>query len=349
MRRQAPDESRFQSRHASLEVDMNRNAKYQRLTLPLGWVGVLLRAASREGLAQFKFGAVLRILAVLVLTMVSTAQDAIAQDHAFVANARSNTVSVIDRTTHAVVTTIAVGSVPVDLAVTPDRTQVYVANSGTNTVSIIATSSNTVVATVVVGSGPVSTAFTPDGRHAYVANSRANSVSVIDTATQKVVATVSVGVVPNKVVSTPDGASVYVTNAGDHTVSVIATATNAVSSTVPVGGNPFDVATPAAPTPASSCTDGMKNGQETGVDCGGPTCVPCNTGQMCLKGSDCQSSVCSPQGICQAPSCSDNIKNGLETDVDCGGGVCPTCAAGKMCKAGTDCASGICGMGICQP
>jgi len=26
-----------------------------------------------------------------------------------------------------------------------------------------------------------------------------------------------------------------------------------------------------------TCTDGIQNGQETGVDCGGPTCAPCNT------------------------------------------------------------------------
>ena len=27
-----------------------------------------------------------------------------------------------------------------------------------------------------------------------------------------------------------------------------------------------------------SCNDGIQNGQETGVDCGGPDCDPCNTG-----------------------------------------------------------------------
>ncbi len=34
------------------------------------------------------------------------------------------------------------------------------------------------------------------------------------------------------------------------------------------GGNP--------PTP--TCTDGIQNGNETGIDCGGPDCPPCNTG-----------------------------------------------------------------------
>lgn len=30
-----------------------------------------------------------------------------------------------------------------------------------------------------------------------------------------------------------------------------------------------------------SCTDGIQNGQETGVDCGGPDCVPCDNGGDC--------------------------------------------------------------------
>ena len=47
-----------------------------------------------------------------------------------------------------------------------------------------------------------------------------------------------------------------------------------------------------------TCTDGIQNGNETGVDCGGPTCTPC-------------------------PSCYDGIQNQNETGIDCGG-ICPT-------------------------
>ena len=36
------------------------------------------------------------------------------------------------------------------------------------------------------------------------------------------------------------------------------------------------ISLPGSPTP--SCTDGIQNGQETGVDCGGPSCPPCPTG-----------------------------------------------------------------------
>jgi stigma-specific protein Stig1 len=52
---------------------------------------------------------------------------------------------------------------------------------------------------------------------------------------------------------------------------------------------------------ASTCTDGIKDGNETGIDCGGGTCPPCAVGQTCLAGSDCQSGICTG-GVC-ATSC----------------------------------------------
>ncbi|KEP64201.1 UNVERIFIED_CONTAM: sushi domain (scr repeat) domain-containing protein [Hammondia hammondi] len=50
-----------------------------------------------------------------------------------------------------------------------------------------------------------------------------------------------------------------------------------------------------------SCTDGVQNGDETGVDCGGSHCAPC-------------------------ASCGDGVQNNGETGVDCGG-PCPACVA----------------------
>ena len=56
-----------------------------------------------------------------------------------------------------------------------------------------------------------------------------------------------------------------------------------------------------APTP--TCTDGIQNGDETGVDCGGSSCSPCTV----------------------APTCTDGIQNGDETGIDCGGSSCAPC------------------------
>jgi hypothetical protein len=91
----------------------------------------------------------------------------------------------------------------------------------------------------------------------------------------------------------------------------------------------------------ATCTDGVKNGNETDTDCGGPDCPPCALGQHCLVNSDCQSGYCSNH-FCATPTCSDAVKNGRETDVDCGGPDCPKCADGKMCLVNSDCQSGRC-------
>jgi hypothetical protein len=43
---------------------------------------------------------------------------------------------------------------------------------------------------------------------------------------------------------------------------------------------------------AGQCSDGVRNGAETDVDCGGGDCPPCGSGQGCSAGTDCASGVC---------------------------------------------------------
>jgi hypothetical protein len=47
----------------------------------------------------------------------------------------------------------------------------------------------------------------------------------------------------------------------------------------------------------SSCVNGIKDGQETDVDCGGPVCQPCSDFQACILNRDCRSGLCF-QGLC---------------------------------------------------
>jgi hypothetical protein len=99
----------------------------------------------------------------------------------------------------------------------------------------------------------------------------------------------------------------------------------------------------------ASCTDGVKDGQETDVDCGGATCDAqdrtCPNGEMCLVGPDCQSKVCTGD-VCQVPTCTDGQENGQETDVDCGGPLCDStghqCPVGDKCIIAEDCTSLLC-------
>jgi hypothetical protein len=92
---------------------------------------------------------------------------------------------------------------------------------------------------------------------------------------------------------------------------------------------------------APSCSDAVKNGKETDIDCGG-LCPACAPGKACSGATDCRELVCQER-VCQAASCSDGVKNGKETDLDCGGTECSTrCPAGQRCGNNNDCATSIC-------
>jgi hypothetical protein len=91
--------------------------------------------------------------------------------------------------------------------------------------------------------------------------------------------------------------------------------------------------------------DGVKNGAETGVDCGGTDAATkrCPTNEGCLDGTDCADQICTANK-CAAPTKNDGKKNGDESDVDCGGTLtgAPACGVGKSCNVHADCASNGC-------
>ena len=109
---------------------------------------------------------------------------------------------------------------------------------------------------------------------------------------------------------------------------------------------------------AAAHDDGIKNLDETGIDCGGPTATVtrCPTGEGCASTGDCANVLCNTTTlVCDPPTKADGLKNGTETDIDCGGAA-PTnadkCVVNKGCVAGTDCVSGGCSVGLgnkCSP
>ena len=72
----------------------------------------------------------------------------------YVANAKSNDISVIDTATNTVKAKVPLGSSPQGIAITPDGKKVYVAISLKNTLAVIDTAANTVTAAVKVGRAP---------------------------------------------------------------------------------------------------------------------------------------------------------------------------------------------------
>ncbi|MBA2350754.1 MAG: beta-propeller fold lactonase family protein [Burkholderiales bacterium] len=185
---------------------------------------------------------VLGVLAKSACLLALTSWIAAAAPFAYITNAASNSVSVIDIATNAVTATITVGANPTGVAVGFDGARVYITNTGNNSVSVIDTASNAVTSTISVGNGPGGVAVGTAGTRVYVANGVSNSVSVIDTASNTVVATVPVQNGPNGIAVNPAGTRAFVANTNSNSMSVIDTATNSVAATVIVGLRPFGLA-----------------------------------------------------------------------------------------------------------
>ena len=108
----------------------------------------------------------------------------------------------------------------------------------------------------------------------------------------------------------------------------------------------FCVSGPTEPT----CDDGIQNGDETGVDCGG-SCAACATCDDGLQNGDETGIDCG--GSCTAcATCDDGIQNGDETGVDCGGScaACATCDDGIQNgdETGIDCGGSCTACATCD-
>jgi hypothetical protein len=86
---------------------------------------------------------------------------------------------------------------------------------------------------------------------------------------------------------------------------------------------------PAPPT----CLDLVRNGAETDVDCGGPACLACTTGQLCAANRDCASGTCGAAGRCLAPTGAACLTNGSCGSDFCVDGVCCDTACAGLCQA----------------
>ncbi|MGB0861482.1 MAG: discoidin domain-containing protein [Saprospiraceae bacterium] len=75
----------------------------------------------------------------------------------------------------------------------------------------------------------------------------------------------------------------------------------------------------------NQCSDGIQNGDEKGIDCGGSSCVPCVLG--CMTATAHNYDATAKIDYCNCETCDDGIQNGDETEVDCGGANCDACTA----------------------
>ena len=139
--------------------------------------------------------------------------------------------------------------------------------------------------------------------------------------------------------NTSGHAEVDLTSSDSSTVSVDANAVGAsslITATVQDGnGAPRSVK-------SNSCITYQKDGDETDIDCGGPTCGKCNQDKLCNADTDCVSGVCKPKttynrttskfdtvNVCQT-ACENGKQDAGETGVDCGG----VCQGTRQCGPG---------------
>jgi YVTN family beta-propeller protein len=110
---------------------------------------------------------------------------------------------------------------PLNLALTPDGTQLYVACEASDTVIVVDIASRTVLAEIETGGQPNDVTFSPDGSQAYVTNRLDDTLAVIDTRSRLVTQRVPVGDEPHGVICDSTGQRVYVLNTSADSVSVI--------------------------------------------------------------------------------------------------------------------------------
>lgn len=179
----------------------------------------------------------------------------------YVTNERSGDLSVIDSTTHEVVSTVPLGKRPRGIHASPDGKLIYVALSGSpiagpgvdestlpppdknaDGIGIYDVAQGKLVKMLKSGSDPEEFDISQDGKLLYVSNEDVAGVSILDLATEKIIATLPTGEEPEGVEMSPDGKFVYATSEDAGMIYKIDTATQKVVNNLKVGRRPRTIA-----------------------------------------------------------------------------------------------------------
>jgi CSLREA domain-containing protein len=154
----------------------------------------------------------------------------------------SNSVTVINSVTNAVITTIPVAIAGPDaIAVNATTNRIYVTSSSSTTIAVIDGSTNTLLSPISLSAVSYGIAVNASTNRIYVSHQSTNTVSVIDGSTNTLLTAINVGLTPAGIDVNPSTNRIYVVNSGSNTVSVIDGSNNTVLTTVNVGVSPFRV------------------------------------------------------------------------------------------------------------
>jgi YVTN family beta-propeller protein len=169
-----------------------------------------------------------------------------AGDLAYVANAGSNTISVLDLKTRREIAAIGAGEEPVEAMPAPDGKTVVVPNRRGNSVSLVDPGMRGVRAYFTGCPGASDAVVLPDSSKAFVACSGGHQVMAISLARpdahpaqpDRMEAMLDVGRSPVQLALKPDGGEVFVSNAQSNSISEVVTTTNDVGGAYIMGDDP---------------------------------------------------------------------------------------------------------------
>ena len=147
----------------------------------------------------------------------------------------------VDTETMEVVGRVNVGSMPIDVKMSPDGTVLYVANQGRHGVSLVDPETMTEIGFLRTGTGAHGLNVSRDAATLFVSNRMEGTISVIDFATRSVRQTWRVGGSPDMIQVSADGAQLWVSNRFHGSVSVIDTTNGRVIATIPTGAGAHGV------------------------------------------------------------------------------------------------------------
>ncbi|GAC1643383.1 MAG: beta-propeller fold lactonase family protein [Mycobacterium sp.] len=182
------------------------------------------------------------------------AQPISSRDRVYTADQTSNTVTVINPATNAVLGTIALGAQRLGDTLGPqylrdvdvhglgfsrDGQYLDVVSVTTNTVTVVRTADNGIVSQTNVGRSSHEGFFSPDGKNIWVADRALSQLDIVDAQHGGVIGHVDTDAGPSKVLFSPDGRSAYVNHIRSATIDVVDVDSRKVADRITGLADPF--------------------------------------------------------------------------------------------------------------
>ena len=162
--------------------------------------------------------------------------------YAYVSNAYTDTIQVIDVKSKEIVKTLSTGSMPSKMVVTHDGKYMYVTNRLDKTVDKIDLTTGQKLSTFNAGESPYGIVLSPEETELYVSDTKGNQILVFDEATHEQVAAIPVGDSPHAIRTDYKGKELYALNRQGNSLSIIDLETRKEIKQVQVGERPANMA-----------------------------------------------------------------------------------------------------------